>query len=53
MVMTVGTGESVFGEYDEAYGAALESRNLYLRSQLPEILKNSATTVPVQKKVNE
>lgn len=41
---------SVFGEYDEAYGAALESRSLYLRNQLPEILKNSATAVPVQKK---
>ncbi len=33
---------SVYGEYDDAYGAALETRYLSLQKKLPEILKNSA-----------
>ncbi|MDD3402475.1 MAG: ROK family transcriptional regulator [Hespellia sp.] len=41
---------SILGEYDEAYGAALATRDSYLRHQLPEVLKNSAVTVPSQTK---
>lgn len=35
---------SIYGEYDDAYGAALESRSLFLRDQLPESLKNGAVS---------
>lgn len=39
---------SIYGEYDDAYGAALEARNLFLNETLPEILKNAASSVPAQ-----
>lgn len=41
---------SVYGEYDDAYGAALETRSLCLHEKLPEIFKNSVVAMPVQKK---
>ena len=41
---------SIYGEYDDAYGAALEARSSYLDASLPEILKNSVANVPSQTK---
>jgi predicted NBD/HSP70 family sugar kinase len=41
---------SIYGEYDDAYGAALEARSLYLHDKLPKMLKNSAAMVPAPTK---
>ncbi len=41
---------SSYGEYDDAFGAALETRSLYLQDKLPEILRNAAAVVPAQAK---
>lgn len=45
---------SGYGEYDDAYGAALEARANFMRKELPEILKNAASVTPqrVTKKKN-
>lgn len=37
---------SIYGEYDDAYGAALETRTLYLYEKLPEMLRNAAAAAP-------
>lgn len=41
---------SIYGEYDDAYGAALEARGLFLRDRLPEFLKNGASSSPENQK---
>lgn len=41
---------SIYGEYDDAYGAALETRSICLRNKLPEIFKNYVVTAPARKK---
>ena len=38
---------SSYGEYDDAYGAALEARVNFMNKELPEILKNGATGATV------
>ncbi len=37
---------SGYGEYDDAYGAALEARVFYMNRVLPEMLKNAASVSP-------
>lgn len=39
---------SIYGEYDDAYGAALEARSLFLNEKLPEILKSAAAAAPAK-----
>lgn len=39
---------STYGEYDDAFGAALEARSMHIAGTLPEILKNAAMSAPVQ-----
>ncbi len=41
---------SIYGDYDDAYGAALETRSLCLHKMLPELFKNSVAAVPARKK---
>lgn len=41
---------STYGEYDEAYGAALEARSRHIQEMLPDILKNAAASALEQSK---
>ena len=41
---------STYGEYDEAYGAALEARRKHIQEVLPDILKNAAASALEQSK---
>ena len=41
MIQNLDVQCSKYREYDDAYGAALEIRSLYLKAQLPEILKRA------------
>lgn len=41
---------STYGEYDEAYGAALEARRRHIQEVLPDILKNAAASALEQSK---
>lgn len=41
---------STYGEYDEAFGAALEARSSHVKEVLPEILKNAAPSASGQSK---
>lgn len=41
---------SIYGEYDDAYGAALEARDFHISEELPIVLKNAAANSSAQQK---